>query len=382
MPSENPPKDRTRRPLSSAHVGAIEFLADVLATSEEEGRADDFYGRLAEATTSLTSLERAVIFRYDSARRRVRIAGTYGLDVDFFADPDSFLTAESAPIARQALEQDRVIEVSEDLDRHLPREYIERLGLSGVVCAPMVARGRWIGVILGDRGIHDAPLDEVERELLWILGKTAALASMARVATRQYDKALALEQRIDLAREVHDRVIQRLFGVSLALSSDHALDEETRHRCAEEVQRALADLRLAVGRPLGRRAQRTKTTLSAEVQRLRHAHPDLGIQFDDAAPLVAPAALEPLAQSVLTEAIRNAHKHARPSRVGVRTSTRDGTFVLEVTNNGVRGRARRTGMGLRLAAFEALQAGGLLEFGQRGEDTWQVRLVVPCQVDQ
>jgi len=91
-------------------------------------------------------------------------------------------------------------------------------------------------------------------------------------------------------------------------------------------------------------------------------------------------ALEPLAQSVLTEAIRNAHKHARPSRVGVRTSTRDGTFVLEVTNNGVRGRPRRTGMGLRLAAFEALQVGGLLEFGQRGEDIWQVRLVVPCEV--
>jgi len=358
-------------------VGAIEFLADVLATSEEEGRADDFYGRLAEATTSLTSLERVVIFRYDSARRRVRVAGTYGLDVDVFAD--SFITAESAPIARQALEHDQVIEVSKDLDRQLPPEYIERLDLSGVVCAPMVARGRWIGVILGDRGRRETPLDDGERELLWILGKTAALASMARVATRQHDKAQQLEQRIDLAREVHDRVIQRLFGVSLALSSDHTLHEETRRRCAEELQNALADLRLAVGRPLGRGAQRTKTTLGAEVQRLRHAHPDLGIQFDDTAPLVAPTALEPLAQSVLTEAIRNAHKHARPSRVGVRTSTSDATFVLEVTNNGVRGRARRTGMGLRLAAFEALQAGGLLEFGQRGEDTWQVRLVVPCQ---
>ena len=33
-------------------------------------------------------------------------------------------------------------------------------------------------------------------------------------------------------------------------------------------------------------------------------------------------------------------------------------------------------MGLRLAGFEALQAGGLLEFGAR-DDRWQVRLVVP-----
>jgi hypothetical protein len=34
-------------------------------------------------------------------------------------------------------------------------------------------------------------------------------------------------------------------------------------------------------------------------------------------------------------------------------------------------------MGLRLAAFEALQQGGVVEFGPSGEDGWRVRLVVP-----
>jgi hypothetical protein len=43
----------------------------------------------------------------------------------------------------------------------------------------------------------------------------------------------------------------------------------------------------------------------------------------------------------------------------------------------VRGRQRRAGMGLRLAAVEALQSGGVVEFGQRDEGNWQVRLVVP-----
>jgi hypothetical protein len=51
-----------------------------------------------------------------------------------------------------------------------------------------------------------------------------------------------------------------------------------------------------------------------------------------------------------------------------------------VTNDGVKGPLlRKAGMGLRLAALEALQAGGLLEFGMRGEDRWQVRLVVRCE---
>jgi two-component sensor histidine kinase len=94
--------------------------------------------------------------------------------------------------------------------------------------------------------------------------------------------------------------------------------------------------------------------------------------------LATPAALEPLAQSVLVEAVRNAHKHAQPKTVEVSTAVRDGTFVLEVRNDGVNGRKQRPGLGLRLAAFESLHVGGLLEFGPRDPDAWQVRLVVPC----
>jgi signal transduction histidine kinase len=174
--------------------------------------------------------------------------------------------------------------------------------------------------------------------------------------------------------------VQRLFGVSLALSGDQPFDEETRRRCAEEVQLALGDLRTAMQRPLGRSAAATKTTLDEEVARLRHEYPELGIALEgDNGVLAAPAALEPLAQSVLAEAIRNAHKHAEASRVGVRTEMHDGTFVLEVTNDGVKGDGEAAGMGLRLAGFEALQAGGLLEFGAREGDRWQVRLVVPYE---
>ena len=38
-------------------------------------------------------------------------------------------------------------------------------------------------------------------------------------------------------------------------------------------------------------------------------------------------------------------------------------------------------MGLRLAAFEALQQGGVVEFGPVAGDRWRVRLVVPLQQD-
>jgi hypothetical protein len=34
-------------------------------------------------------------------------------------------------------------------------------------------------------------------------------------------------------------------------------------------------------------------------------------------------------------------------------------------------------MGLKLAALEALQAGGIVEFGEREEGVWRVRMAVP-----
>jgi nitrate/nitrite-specific signal transduction histidine kinase len=80
---------------------------------------------------------------------------------------------------------------------------------------------------------------------------------------------------------------------------------------------------------------------------------------------------------VLAEAVRNAHKHARPSRVEVTLGMTDGTLTLEIANDGVSGRPRQTGMGLRLAALEALQVGGIVEFGEREPGTWRDRKAVP-----
>jgi hypothetical protein len=57
------------------------------------------------------------------------------------------------------------------------------------------------------------------------------------------------------------------------------------------------------------------------------------------------------------------------------------TFSLEVRNDGTSPGAQGAGMGLRLAAFEALQHGGSVEFGAPEAGRWRVRLVVPVDAD-
>jgi signal transduction histidine kinase len=361
-------------------IGALELFVEVLSQSEAGATVDGFYDHLCEAVCRLARMRRALIFRYDSADRRVRAVGAHGMDIDQFAG--AYVTVESAPIAAQAIRQDRVVEVVGDLGGQVPEEFAALVSEPArLVCAPMAAADRAFGVILADRLMTEPPLEEADRRLLWTLGKAAALASVSRIVSTQFEKASQLEQRIDLAREIHEGVIQRLFGVSMALDGAGELPASARRRCASETQAALTDLRAALQRPLGRAPRATKTTLAAEVARLSGAHPQLGLSLVQGAPGDVPPPLEPLAQSVLIEAVRNAGKHAQPTHVDVRLGRADGAFWMEVVNDGVTGARRRPGMGLRLAALEALQSNGVIEFGAREPGTWQVRLVVSDEDD-
>ncbi len=92
-----------------------------------------------------------------------------------------------------------------------------------------------------------------------------------------------------------------------------------------------------------------------------------------------PLDFEPVAQLVLNEALRNVDRHARPTEIVVRIASDGETFSLSIENDGAGdGRSTRgSGLGLRLAALEALRYEGLVEFGSTGENRWRVRLVVP-----
>ena len=359
-------------------VEALELFVEVLTQSEQRVIAGErFYDHLCGAICRLARMRRAVIFQYDPGSRRVRAVGAHGLDISQFAG--AHVSVDSAPITARALKADQVIEINGDLRGQFPPEYAALVEQPmRLACAPMAAAGWAIGVILADRPLGAPPLDAAERQLLWTLGKTAALASVARTVATEAENAKQLQQRIDLAREIHEGVIQHLFGVSLALDGEGELPADARKRCASETQAALSELRSALQRPLGRAPQATETTVLAEVQRLSLAHPELGVVLDpEAGGDEVPASLEAVAQSVLIEAVRNARKHANPTAVRVRTRRADGAFVLEVVNDGVTDASGAPGMGLRLAAFEALQSGGVLEFGSPEPGSWQVRLVVP-----
>jgi signal transduction histidine kinase len=363
----------------SPRTDALDVIVELLSAldGDPDSSASGFYDSLCEALCRLTSMRRAALLLYDDTRKLVVPVGSHGVEARLLAQV--YGTLEETPIAQVALAEDRVVEVSDDVERWLPARYAGLLSLPTVTCTPVSAGGRWLGVIFADRGGGRFGLTAEERHAMWTLGKTAALAASVRIATSEQARARLLQARIDLGREIHERVVQRLFGVSLVLGTEHALSEEARRRCADEMREALTDLRHALTRSFAPPSVDTGVTLREELDRLGRHYEDLPLELDWKEGVEVPPEVEPLAQSVFAEALRNAVKHARPTRVQVRVARAEGTFVLEVRNDGARRDSRGTGMGLRLAATEALQRGGVVEFGPEDGGDWRVRLVVPVR---
>jgi signal transduction histidine kinase len=366
----------TDRPVLFAGVEPLEVFVELLSDIDVQTSSTEFYDRICEAICRLTTMRRAAMFMADTDRRRVRAVGAYGTSFEQLSALRPTLV--NTPIAQRALLEDRVVVVSERIEEEVPPEYAELLGITTLVCTPLSAAGRAYGVICADRGGGRFELSDGEAHLLWTLGKTTALVAAARNVTREQERARHLSERLELAREVHERVLQRLFGVSLALSAEQ-LDAAERERCQTEMRQALADLRRALERPLAPLPPETATTLADELERVRKS-PGMAVEVDWRGDFTVPSDLETLAQAVLAEALRNIAKHADPTRVEVAVGRDADAFTLEVRNDGVRPRTavddERRGMGLRLAGFEAKQYGGVVESGPVGEASWRLRLVV------
>lgn len=340
---------------ATSTLAALHLLVSMLGEDEIASPDAAFYDRLAEAVCRLGAMGRAAVFLTDDVRRRLTAVGAHGVDRDRLRATSAF----TAHVARRALDEDAIVETED------------------IVCVPMSAGGQHHGVVLAEYDPVGGPLTDAEREGLWTLGKVCALAAAARAATRQQERARHLGDRLDLARDVHERVVQRLFGVTLALGAGD-LTGPQRERCADELQAATEELRTAIQRPVARATRALDTTLREELTRLADEHADVNLTVCWADDAEVPPALEPLAQTVVCEAVRNARKHAQPTTVAV-TVERDGDAIaIAIVNDGVGPHAPAgAGVGLRLAAFEALEFGAAVDFGRTPPDRWHVRLMLP-----
>ncbi|MEA2256413.1 MAG: hypothetical protein QOG35_2458 [Solirubrobacteraceae bacterium] len=208
---------------------------------------------------------------------------------------------------------------------------------------PIVSRGGILGAFyLTDK--EGAPaFGEGDERLIEMLAAHAAIAiENARLYERSRELSV-VEERNRLARDLHDSVVQKLFGVVLAAQSAATLLDRSPAGAREQVERvqglaqdAIGELRSLVFqlRPAAIETEGLAAALGKHVEVLRRVH-RLRVDLD----VSGSARLRPGFDEELfkfaQEALQNALKHAAAERLEVRLDERADAVALRVTDDGV-----------------------------------------------
>lgn len=267
-----------------------------------------------------------------------------------------------------------------------PRAHPQMRTFLGV---PIVARGEVIGALY----LTEKPggFTHEDQKLIELLAAHAAIAiENARLHERSRELSI-VEERNRLARELHDSVTQRLFGVALAAESASTLLERDREGAAAELKRvsdlareAMEELRAVVFelRPGSLEAEGLATVLRKHVEVLRRVSGQrIELYACDMPKLGANPATQVL--RIAQEALGNALRHAGARRIEVLLQGAGDKLIVTVTDDGcgfdpagpeVRGQR----LGLTSMRERATELGGTLTVTSAPGEGTTVRLEVPA----
>ncbi len=230
-----------------------------------------------------------------------------------------------------------------------------------------------------------------------ILSLFAAHAAIALTNARLYEHSRELsvmQERSRLARELHDAVAQKLFGIraharAAAVLADREPLEPARVRAEIEVVSALgaeaqAELRAVIDglAPPDLEAAGLAESLRRYAVLASRAH-GIPVAFSASKLPALGSRVETALYRVAQEALNNALRHSGADRVSLRLSRAGRRVLLEVSDDG-RGfvpEAPPSGMGLASMAERASAAGGALTI-RSGESGTLVRMTVPAGGDR
>ncbi|OEJ93928.1 sensor histidine kinase [Streptomyces thermolilacinus] len=206
------------------------------------------------------------------------------------------------------------------------------------------------------------------------------VVELTRSRARLADAFEAERRRIE--RDLHDGAQQQLVALSMTLGLAELELREQDSPAAPLVARARGEARQALDqlRSLVRGIHPQVLTdhgLPAAVGELALRNP-VPVTVDIDLPHRLPTAVETTAYFTVTEALTNASKHSGADHVTVTGRLRDGTLVLDVTDDGHGGADPDAGAGLRGLADRLAILGGTLTVTSPVGGPTRLRAEVPC----
>jgi signal transduction histidine kinase len=269
-----------------------------------------------------------------------------------------------------------------------PRAHPQMRSFLGV---PIVSRGSVIAAFYATDKEGASEFSGEDQRLIEMLAAHAAVAiENARLLERSRELSI-VEERNRLARELHDSVSQKLFGLVLGAESAGTLLDRDPEAAAEQVSRlgelaqeALGELRELIFelRPASLEDEGLAATLRKEVDMLERVH-GRAIELRIAGAAHCAPENEAEVLRIAQEALNNALRHAQAERIELRLQSGSrGRLIVTVADDGVGFdpedralRARR--LGLTSMEERAHELGGSLAVVSRLGEGTTVTLEVP-----
>lgn len=223
------------------------------------------------------------------------------------------------------------------------------------------------------------------RELETLTAQLREANQRLRAYAQEVEVLSAARERERLAHAVHDSVAHALTGILMGLQAARRLLtkdpqaasqrlsalEEAARQGLEEVRRAVRNLRpISLDRKEGIKALEHLVAEFAERTGLEVAfHADGGNHL--------PEPVATLVYNALQEALTNAARHGRASRVDVAVRVADGQLTLTVRDDGAGASAVTPGMGLEGMRRRAEAAGGSLRWQTAPGEGFELVLTLP-----
>jgi signal transduction histidine kinase len=250
---------------------------------------------------------------------------------------------------------------------------------------PIRVRGLVFGNLYLTEKRSQAEFTERDERLLSSLAAAAGVAiDNARLHQRLGELALFAD-RERIARDLHDTVIQRLFAVGLSLQGlagvvDPPSAGDRIEAAVDELDLTIADIRSTIFALQARNDMGVRAEITRAATETRDALGFLPrVAFEGPIDSAAEAEVAASAVSVVREALSNAVRHARATRVEVVVAATPHTFQVTIRDNGkgIRRSASSSGHGLRNMAARAERLGGSLEVRSAPGEGTTIRWSVP-----
>jgi nitrate/nitrite-specific signal transduction histidine kinase len=212
---------------------------------------------------------------------------------------------------------------------------------------PVVTRGRPVGNLYLTNKRESSEFSESDQLLVEMFALRAAIAIENARLHEQVQQLVVVEERERIARDLHDGIIQAIYGVSLSLEDVPSMMADEPAEATARVDRAIDSLNLTVREIrnfiLGLRSELLHgadliaglATLANEFSATGASEIELDLAVDPEIAASIPLGHRVQLLQMTREALSNAARHARARQTRIAGRVEDGLLVLRVEDDGV-----------------------------------------------